>query len=319
MDYKMCGRFRHLRLFYPDESGKSSYSDFHNNGNIKNYCPSQNCNTDLDKINAACLWLIEQTIVNRINDLNSEKYKVFVIYIMIWLSHMLKLKKFNNINYLKDFYTNNIENNAHYTSCKKNDNDCSNSLKNKTGYNNFKEFIEENECFMSINIEEMSKFYDAFKLLCEMYDKANINESNCRENLENGKNFVEKYKELNEDSSITKNSSCNQILTTLSTDYNNFKTQCNKVGYNDFPSLQEKTTTQYSVEISEGNPVKKSEDHSGQNSEATSSSLPIANKLIPILSIFAAIPIFLGISYKYSLFGFRKRSQKQQLREKLKK
>ncbi|EAA19528.1 uncharacterized protein PY17X_0400019 [Plasmodium yoelii] len=40
--------------------------------------------------------------------------------------------------------------------------------------------------------------------------------------------------------------------------------------------------------------------------------------LISIAFIFVAIPIFLGISYKYSLFGFRKRFQKQKLREKIK-
>ncbi|ETB56471.1 hypothetical protein YYC_05544 [Plasmodium yoelii 17X] len=40
--------------------------------------------------------------------------------------------------------------------------------------------------------------------------------------------------------------------------------------------------------------------------------------LISIALIFVAIPIFFGISYKYSLFGFRKRFQKQKLREKIK-
>ncbi|WBY57650.1 PIR protein [Plasmodium yoelii yoelii] len=53
--------------------------------------------------------------------------------------------------------------------------------------------------------------------------------------------------------------------------------------------------------------------------EVASSSSSIASKLIPILSILVAIPIFLGIAYKYSLFGFRKRGQKQHLRENLKK
>ncbi|EAA19624.1 putative yir1 protein, partial [Plasmodium yoelii yoelii] len=55
----------------------------------------------------------------------------------------------------------------------------------------------------------------------------------------------------------------------------------------------------------------------GHISEVTSSS-SIVSKLIPVVSIFAAISIFLGISYKYSLFGFRKRVQKH-LRKILKK
>ncbi|ETB63212.1 hypothetical protein YYC_00260 [Plasmodium yoelii 17X] len=43
------------------------------------------------------------------------------------------------------------------------------------------------------------------------------------------------------------------------------------------------------------------------------------NIIIPIAIIFVAASILLGVSYKYSLFGFRKRSQKQHLREMLKK
>ncbi|SCL84244.1 Plasmodium variant antigen protein Cir/Yir/Bir, putative, partial [Plasmodium chabaudi adami] len=54
------------------------------------------------------------------------------------------------------------------------------------------------------------------------------------------------------------------------------------------------------------------------NPEATPSSSSIASKLIPALLIFA-IPLFLGIAYKYSLFGFDKRLQRQYIREKLKK
>ncbi|WBY54634.1 PIR protein [Plasmodium yoelii yoelii] len=44
-----------------------------------------------------------------------------------------------------------------------------------------------------------------------------------------------------------------------------------------------------------------------QTSEVISSSWPIANKLFIVLSTFGAIGIFLGISYKYSLFRSRKR------------
>ncbi|CXH20923.1 Plasmodium variant antigen protein Cir/Yir/Bir, putative [Plasmodium berghei] len=36
----------------------------------------------------------------------------------------------------------------------------------------------------------------------------------------------------------------------------------------------------------------------------------LVNKLIIVLSILVAIPICLGISYKYSLFGFRKKCKK---------
>ncbi|SCL83748.1 Plasmodium variant antigen protein Cir/Yir/Bir, putative, partial [Plasmodium berghei] len=44
----------------------------------------------------------------------------------------------------------------------------------------------------------------------------------------------------------------------------------------------------------------------------------IGNKLLTVLSIFGVTTFFLGISYKYLLFGRRKRAQKQYLREKIK-
>ncbi|WBY59669.1 PIR protein [Plasmodium yoelii yoelii] len=99
----------------------------------------------------------------------------------------------------------------------------------------------------------MSKFYNAFKLLC--------------------------------------NIAYNQILSTLSTDYNNLKNYCNIKGANckDFPSIPE-ITPNISVQIS----------------EVTSSSSSLGNKL------------FLFYRYLYSLFGFQKRAQKQYLREKIK-
>ncbi|SCL81735.1 Plasmodium variant antigen protein Cir/Yir/Bir, putative [Plasmodium berghei] len=149
MDHQLCGRFRTLRAYLPDELNESTTLDFHNNGSIRNYCPNgdsgntKECKTDLDKINAACLWLFQQNIIINIDSLSKEKSEAFIIYIMIWLSYMLNLKNVNNIKSLKDFYTNHIKNNTHYTTCNKSDNDCSNSLKNKTGYNNFKELIKQ--------------------------------------------------------------------------------------------------------------------------------------------------------------------------------
>ncbi|SCL97705.1 Plasmodium variant antigen protein Cir/Yir/Bir, putative [Plasmodium chabaudi adami] len=92
------------------------------------------------------------------------------------------------------------------------------------------------------------------------------------------------------------------ISAEISNGYDNFKKKCNNTQSSNFPPLPTAKTTQNVVEIS----------------EATSSSSSIASKLIPVLSIFA-IPLFLGIAYKYSLFGFDKRIHRQYLREKLKK
>ncbi|SCL81756.1 Plasmodium variant antigen protein Cir/Yir/Bir, putative [Plasmodium berghei] len=89
MDHQLCGRFRTLRAYLPDELNESTTLDFHNNGSIRNYCPNgdsgntKECKTDLDKINAACLWLFQQNIIINIDSLSKEKSEAFIIYIMI--------------------------------------------------------------------------------------------------------------------------------------------------------------------------------------------------------------------------------------------
>ncbi|EUD72211.1 hypothetical protein YYG_02912 [Plasmodium vinckei petteri] len=109
------------------------------------------------------------------------------------------------------------------------------------------------------------------------------------------KEISELYRALkNLYSSTTGNSSYREILSSLSTDYNNFKSDCDgKCNcYNNIPTLPK---------------IK------------APPSLSIVSKLIPVSLIFAAMPIFLGIAYKYSLFEFDNRLQRQYLREKLKK
>ncbi|EUD72650.1 hypothetical protein YYG_01648 [Plasmodium vinckei petteri] len=54
------------------------------------------------------------------------------------------------------------------------------------------------------------------------------------------------------------------------------------------------------------------------DSEVTSPNSSITNTLIPVLSIFFVMPFFLGLAYKYSLFVFNKRLQRQYLRKKYK-
>ncbi|VTZ79759.1 PIR protein [Plasmodium yoelii] len=317
MDYQLCGRFDKLRNYLPDDLSKAKNSDIHSLGSIRDYCSNGEsegigCKTDLDQINGGCLWLFEQNIINNIDSLSKDKFKIIIIYIIIWLNYMINLKKDGKINNINDFYTQYIEKNTYYASCKKNDNDCSNSLKEQTGYNNFKEFIEKNEYLLNINYDDVSKFYAAFKSLCNMYTELDANDTKCDKCLENVKEFVKKYDELNI-SDITKDSPYYQVLSTLSDDYNNFKNYC-KVNNVDCNHIQ----TLSPIKIKE-NGVQGSAHNDVQHFEATSSSSSITNKLFIVLSIFGAIAFFLGISYKYSLFGFRKRTQKQHLREKIKK
>ncbi|ETB58705.1 hypothetical protein YYC_03531 [Plasmodium yoelii 17X] len=306
-NYHKCRRFDTLRGYYPDELGKSTTHDFYKNGNIKDYCPNggsggkKECNTELDKTNAGCLWLFEQLFVkNKKNNIN------IVEYIMIWLSYKLNQKTHEGINNLNDFYTKYIENNAHYNNCHSNGKDCNNSLKEITEYSNYKEIIDKKIDLMTIGINDMSKFYDGFKSLCNMYTEFDEHTPDCAKYLKIANEFLSNYTNLNEDSNNIDGSSYRQVLCTLSNDYDNFKKKCNSVNCTDIPSLPPIKTTQNSLQVSEQTFL--------QNSDVISSS-SIVNKLIPVLSIFFAIPIFWGISYKYSLFGFRKRSQKQKLRE----
>ncbi|CDS44857.1 PIR protein [Plasmodium yoelii] len=315
MDYPLCEKFDELKKSLPDELENHASVDFNQNENIKYYCPNgvtgNQCETELDKINAACLWLFNENIANGIDDLSNEDVKSFIIYIMIWLNYMLNLKNDEKTN-LNNFYTI-IEKNTNYTNCTNGNSDCSNKLKGKTGYNNFKEIIDNRKDLLNINFEDIFKFYDAFKLLCKMHTESNKNTLECNEYLVYANKIVDKFKELNESSSVTGNTSYSQIWSTLSTDYDNFKENYNDIcrGIPSFPPIKK---TQHNVKISEDH----SEHGSVQNYGVTSSSLSIVKKLILALSIFSAITIFLGIFYKGSLFVLRKRAQKQHLREKLK-
>ncbi|VTZ78716.1 PIR protein [Plasmodium yoelii] len=306
MDYDLCKQFSELRKYYPDELGTSSEHDFHKNGNIKEYCPNgvtgNKCETEPDKIKAGSLWLFEQLFVENNKNINT------VQYIIIWLSYKLNQKTYNEIKDLNDFYTKCIENNTHYTNCKQGGQDCSKKLNGNIGYKNYKEIINRRKNLLNINIENMSKFYDAFKPLCNMYTELNENNTISDKSIENANKFVEKYNELNV-SDIDKDSPYHQVLSTLLSDYNNLKDYCDSNSI-DCSSISFLTQTK-----TEGNGMQISEEIC----YVTLSSLSIVKKLILALLIFSAISIFLGIFFKCSLFVLRKRAQKQYLREKLKK
>ncbi|CAD2114546.1 PIR protein CIR protein [Plasmodium vinckei petteri] len=146
----------------------------------------------------------------------------------------------------------------------------------------YKDIIDKKKNLMNMSIKEILKFYEALKTLCSLYDECNKNEFDCNKCSENANKFAEQFKELIKDSKNIENSSYSQMLFTLSDDYNNLKNNCT-----DFPSIPKIKT-------------------------------PLTT-LIPALSTFSVIPVFLGIAYKYSLFGIDKIFQRQYLRKKLKK
>ncbi|KEG04430.1 hypothetical protein YYE_00003 [Plasmodium vinckei vinckei] len=153
----------------------------------------------------------------------------------------------------------------------------------------YKEIINKNKDLM--NTKEISKFNYPFSILCSLYKGIKKNNLDCPKYSNHTKLFASNFEKLNNDSSIIGNASYRNLLSTLSDDYNNLKNKyCNDESC-DFPTLS---------------PVK------------TSSSSSIASKLIPGLSTFA-IPAFLGVAYKYSLFGIDKLFQRQYIGKKLKK
>ncbi|EAA16912.1 hypothetical protein YYC_05893 [Plasmodium yoelii 17X] len=282
-----CGNFDFLRICLPDELGDTPTSELKNIQNYNKYCPNGDCNTELDQITIGFLWLLEQYFTkypkkgrdgNNINP-------IFFIHITIWLSYKLNQKLGHNFTKISDFYTNSVDNSGKY----------SQFTKDAYTISGLDEFIEKQKDLLNMNIKDLSKFYDASKLICSMYGNFSKN-INKNELLNNANEFVVKYQELDGESNNTTDSSFKQILSALSADYDNLRKKRNNI-----TSLPEITA-----------------DMSAYISRVTSSSSSIGNRLFTVLSIFGAIAFFLGISYKYSLFGFRKRFKKQQIREKIK-
>ncbi|CAD2109167.1 CIR protein PIR protein [Plasmodium vinckei petteri] len=169
--------------------------------------------------------------------------------------------------------------NDFYTNHIKNNNHYNTKI-NGDGSPTYKEIINKNKDLMNTN--EISKFNVLFSMLFSLYNEINKKNLNCTNHSNYAETFANKFEELNNDSNINGNTSYRKLLSTLSDDYNNLKNKCPN-----FQSLPEIKTP--------------------------------PSKLIPALSTVSVIPVFLGIAYKYSLFGIDKLFQRQYLRKKLKK
>ncbi|ETB56055.1 hypothetical protein YYC_05909, partial [Plasmodium yoelii 17X] len=300
-----CEKFQDIEGWFLGEN------QFNHPEYLQKYCIS-NCDINLDKINAGCLYLLDQFYKHDgmfPSPSNGNPYIVDNIF--IWLSYMLNLKKTNNHDNMQYFYSNYIEKRNTYKE----------HISGLTGYNNYKELIDERKDFLNMDSNIVSEFYEAFKLLCNLYNELGDGNQNCKNYLEDNE-FDKKYEELKKNTSITGNHSYNQLLTTLLKDYDGFKKEC-KLALSPPSDETKQNLGQTPVGISgeDGDNLgqllaQESELNPESSSEVTSSSSSITSKLIPVLLILGAIPIFLGIAYKYSLFGFRKRVQKH-LREKL--
>ncbi|VEV54723.1 PIR protein CIR protein [Plasmodium vinckei vinckei] len=146
----------------------------------------------------------------------------------------------------------------------------------------YKDIMDKKKDLMNMNIKEKSKFNGLFSILFSFYNEIKKTKLDCPKDSNKAIEFAKKFEELNNDSNINGNTSYRTLLSTLSDDYNNLKNKCT-----DFPPL----------------PMIKTPP----------------SKLLPALSTFSVIPVFLGIAYKYSLFGIDKVFQRQYIRKKLKK
>ncbi|CDS44049.1 YIR protein, partial [Plasmodium yoelii] len=300
-----CEKFQEVRSSLPDQLNSSGYYQFKDEDFLNNYCDSNQCHSDYDKISAGCLYLLDQLYKDSgVLPSPKDSNPYIVDYILIWLSYMLNLGKSEN-KIMDDFY------NPYINSCDKYKTEIS-ELKEHV---NYKGLIDKRKEFLYMDSNIVPKFYEAFKSLCNLYNELDYETKNCKNYLEGDNEFDKKYKEL-KDSDITNSSPYKEILSTLLKDYNDFKKECKEI----LSSPPEKTKENIGQILGQDYELTFEQDSEQNidNSDVALSSSSIVSKLIPVLLIFGAIPIFLGISYKYSLFGFRKRFQKQQIREKLK-
>ncbi|SCL92051.1 Plasmodium variant antigen protein Cir/Yir/Bir, putative, partial [Plasmodium chabaudi adami] len=261
------------------------------------YCPFSNdlgkhaCHSYDEMVSSSVLFFLKwlETDYHYKDDLKNDKLAEYAI---LWLCYKLNKDPQDGINTLNDFYTKHIKTNTNYNKkiIKANDN------------TTYKDIVYKKKSWMNMNIEDISQFYDAFKSLCNMYTAFDAKNNSCTKCSNYVNEFVVNFEKLNQNLHITEGSPYYQVLSTLSTDYDNLKKKCEHDKSISFPTLSS---------------IKKAQS-SALSSDSASSSSSIESKLIPVLSIFA-ISLFLGIAYKYSLFGIDKRLQRQYLREKIKK
>ncbi|CAD2114552.1 PIR protein CIR protein [Plasmodium vinckei petteri] len=257
------------------------------NGIIHKYChygnTSGRCHDYYQRASSGIIHLLKA-----LNDKDGLEYDKLAEYAILWLGYKLAMKPQNNGIKLNNFYTNYIEKNKYYNN-KINDNGLT-----------YKAIIDTKKDFM--NIKEISKFNYPFSILFYLYNVNNPNNLKCTNNSNYPEIFANKFKELNNDSNNIENSSYNKMLFTLSDDYDNLK----KIYVNNkscnFPSLpkieSKKSSGEIFVQTPTQNTVEKSRQISGETPEVTSSSSSISTTLIPGLSTFSVIPVFLGIAYK---------------------
>ncbi|CAD2094905.1 CIR protein PIR protein [Plasmodium vinckei petteri] len=273
------------------EFSKKAISTYCRHPNAAGFCPDY-----LDMASSGVIYVLK-TLKEKHN-LEDDKLAEYAI---LWLRYKLNQKKPHYNTQLNEFYTKYIQTNKHY-----------NAKIKGNGSMTYKEIIDTKKDLM--NIKKMTKFSYPFKILLFLYSEINKNIPNCTKHSDQAKEFAKEFKELNNDSNNIENSSYNKMLSRLSDDYNNLKNKYDSKNSCNFPPLTQLTpqkrpaekSVNGSAQISVEKPVDKPVGISGKDSgqmlgealDVTSSSSSISTTLIPALSIFSIIPVFLGIAYK---------------------
>ncbi|CAD2094996.1 CIR protein PIR protein [Plasmodium vinckei] len=299
---------------------QSKYGSLHNYCHFRNTSGKFKCQNYLEMVSSGVIHLLK-TLKDKYN-LEDDKLAEYAI---LWLSYKLDKKPTKKMTDLNNFYTNYIETNNYYNNKIKGDNSLT-----------YMEIIDKKKDLMNININEISKSNGPFHILFYLNYVYHDEYLDCKQYSGFARAFANKFENLNKDSKNIEGSSYNKLLSTLSNDYKNLKNiYYNKNKSCNFPSLSELTPKKPLAQNRVESPVENSRKDSGSNSlvnsgkgfeklsvqtpEVTSSSSSILSTLIPGLSVVSVIPVFLGIAYKYSLFGIDKIFQRQYLRKKLKK
>ncbi|EUD69607.1 hypothetical protein YYG_05179, partial [Plasmodium vinckei petteri] len=253
---------------------------------IHKYChygnTSGNCNGYFEMTSSGLIHLLKK--LKDTHRLEDDKLSEYAILWLIYKLNVQTKRKFANLN---DFYNSYIVNNKCYNDKIKGDNSLT-----------YKEIIDKKKDLMNINNKEISKFNIPFYILFDLYNTVYDEYVNCTYKSNYAKIFVDKFKEINKDSNNIEESLYNKLLSTLSDDYNKLKKIYHNKKCTSFPSIPQIEPKKKPSENPAANSGKVSEQMLVETPKVTSSSSSISTTLIPGLSVFSVIPVFLGIAYK---------------------
>ncbi|CAD2100709.1 CIR protein PIR protein [Plasmodium vinckei petteri] len=265
----MAQRSYNIKDLYKDINTIDGYFGIRDGGNVEfgnpqinTYCRYMdslgNCPNYLEMASSGVIYVLKDL------EKYGLEYDKLAEYAILWLRYKLNQQHPYYNTQLNEFYTKYIQTNKHYNDkIKGNDSPT------------YKEIIDTKKDLM--NIKKMTKFSYPFKILLSFYNEINQNKLDCKNCSKKANEFVQNFEILNDDSNTNGNTSYRKLLSTLSNDYDNFKSyfaeKCSHCS--DLPTLPEIKTP--------------------------------PSKLIPVLSTFSVIPVFLGIAYKTT---FKKKIKK---------